>query len=385
MTERAVINDDYSQKTLRTLLEKRKVIVCVGSGGVGKTTTAAALAIGAARSGRRAAVLTIDPAKRLAQALGIEKMGNTPSKLDQDLTAPGTVHAMMLETGEAFDELIGQLVPDVTRRDRLLQNRLYQVLARHLGGTHEYMAVEKLYELSRSDDYDLVIVDTPPSVNALDFLDAPQRIASFFSDKIQRFFIRRHEESKKGILQRLKDRAGEMAVGILGKALGESFIEDVQDFATAFQGLFGAFRERGVAIEALLSDPGTAFLIVTGADPIRVREAHIFADTLAGMRIEPQAFVANRVHLEPDAVELPSADALAATLGDDAETVRAGLARAAEIRTALCARDAAGLSQMRARSDRVLVVPELDDEVGDRGAVEHLLRALGVQGGAKAS
>ncbi len=373
---------------LRQLLVDKKVIVCVGPGGVGKTTSAAALAIGAARQGRRCAVLTIDPARRLAQALGVEKMGNTPSKLTAELTEPGQVDAMMLETAEAFDDLVRRLVPDDERLERLLNNRLYQIIARHLGGTHEYMAVEKLFELTRSGDYDLVVLDTPPSVNALDFLDAPQRIASFFSDRIQKFFIRRSEEQKRGLFQRLRDRAGEMALTVLGKALGEAFIEDVQDFATAFQSLFGAFRERGEAIEKLLSDPGTAFIVVSGADPVRVAEALEFTNTLKKFGIKPQAFIANRVHVasggDHDGHDFTEDELLAALPEDyrhhlDTAALAAGLTRARQVRSSLFRRDREGLDNfMRAAgSERVLVVPELDEEVADRGAVEHLLGALG--------
>src|SRR5688572_29609146 len=243
-----------------------KLVVAVGSGGVGKTTTAAALAIAAARRGRKCAMLTIDPARRLAQALGIEKMGNDPRPLAEELVSPGKCDAMMLEAPEALDDLVARLVPDEQRRQRLYENRLYQVIARHLGGTHEYMAVERLYALMEDKRYDLVVLDTPPTVNALDFLDAPTRIAAFFSDRITRFFIKTRDEEKRGFVQRIRDRAGEVALGVLSKALGEGFVEELVDFATAFQGLFAAFQERGLAAEKILRDPKTSFLVVSGAD-----------------------------------------------------------------------------------------------------------------------
>lgn len=374
---------DKTGRLVRLLQEKR-VLVAVGSGGVGKTTTAAAVAVAAARLGRRVAVLTIDPAKRLAQALGLEKMGNEPRPLPADLVGPGSVDAMMLETGEAFDDLVSRLVPDIERRERLLSNRLYQVIARHLGGTHEYMAVERLFELSQSGAYDLIVVDTPPSVNALDFLDAPERIASFFSERITRFFVQRTDE-KKGIFQRLKDRAGDVALQLLGVALGETFIQDVQDFATAFQGLFTAFRERGLAVSALMSDPKTSFLVVTGADPVRVSEALDFARRLEGFGIRPDAFIANRVHLSAaDTVALFQASHLKKTdepaLADlDEGALISGLTRAQQIRASLARRDREGLLNLTraASAERLLVVPELDHEVDDRSAVEHLLSALG--------
>jgi len=370
------------------LLKEKRVLVAVGSGGVGKTTTAAAVAVCAARLGRRVAVLTIDPAKRLAQALGLERMGNEPRPLPADLVGPGSVDAMMLETGEAFDDLVSRLVPDAERRDRLLANRLYQVIARHLGGTHEYMAVERLFELSRSGAYDLIVVDTPPSVNALDFLDAPERIASFFSDKITRFFVQRSSDEKKGIFQKLKDRAGDVALQILGVALGEQFIHDVQDFATAFQGLFTAFRERGVAVSALMADPKTSFLVVTGADPVRVSEALDFAGRLSAFGVTPDAYIANRVHMSAadtvalfEAGHLKRTDHPALARVDEAVLVH-GLTRAQQIRASLARRDREGLLNLTraATPERLIVVPELDHEVDDRSAVEHLLRALGGPG-----
>lgn len=364
------------------ILREAKVVVAVGSGGVGKTTTSAAIAIAAARQGRRCAVLTIDPAKRLAQALGIEKMGNEPRALPSELVGPGSVDAMMLETAAAFDDLISRLVPEPARRDRLLENRLYQVIARHLGGTHEYMAVERLYSLTTEHDYDLVVLDTPPSVNALDFLDAPKRLESFFSDRITRFFVKRDNE-RKGFLQKLRDKAGDLAVALLGKAFGESFVEEVQDFATAFQGLFAAFRERGMLVARLLADPKTAFVVVSGPDPVRVAEAVEFSTALDKLGIKPQAFIVNRVHQNGgDAIAKISPALLHEALADealDAEALSDGLARAQQIRAALARRDRAGLLEMvkTAGKERLLVVPELDTEVGDRSAVEHVLSAFG--------
>ena len=161
---------------IKKLLLTSKLVVCVGSGGVGKTTTAASLAIAAARSGKKAAVLTIDPARRLAQALGVESMGNTPRPLTAELTSPGSVDAMMLEAGPAMDDFVLRLIPDAERRERLYQNRMYQVIARHLGGTHEYMAIERLFALVEEGGYDVVILVTPPTVYALELLVAPIRV-----------------------------------------------------------------------------------------------------------------------------------------------------------------------------------------------------------------
>ena len=329
-------------------------------------------------------MLTIDPARRLAQALGVTRLGNEPQALAAEVVGPGSVDAMMLEAPEALDQLIARLVPDPARRERLYANRLYQVIARHLGGTHEYMAVERLYSLVREHDYDLVVLDTPPTVNALDFLDAPTRIAAFFSDKITRFFLRKHDESR-GLIQRIRDRAGELAMQVLGKALGEDFIEELVDFATAFSGLFAAFQERGQVAEKLLRDADTAFIIVSGADPVRVAEAEELEKTLAKLDLEAKCFIANRVHLSGSAdaaAHITAADVASALSGFasqvDVEALADGLGRAQTIRSALARRDRAGLARLAELfgKQRLLVVPELDDEVGDRSAIDHLIDAL---------
>ena len=370
---------------LHNALLNANVIVTVGSGGVGKTTSAAAIAIAAARHGRRCAVLTIDPAKRLAQALGVEQLGNTPQHLPKDFVGPGSVDAMMLETASAFDDLIRKLENSPERQQRLLNNRLYLLIARHLGGTHEYMAVEKLFELVNERDYDLVVLDTPPSVNALDFLEAPQRITSFFSDRIQKYFVRRKKE-RFNLIEKMKNRAGEIALSILGKALGDVFIEDVQDFATAFQSLFASFRERGHAIQALFNASSTVFTIVSGPDPVRIAEALRFADTLEKHGIQPEAFIINRVHStrHEEAHQLTAEDlqAVSAKSGIDlamspADILRAS-ERAQETQEALCVRDQEGVRQMVRTIGRyrLLIVPELRNEVEDANALEHMVSSL---------
>jgi len=369
---------------VKKLITESKLVVCVGSGGVGKTTTAAALAIAAARSGRKAAVLTIDPAKRLAQALGVEAMGNIPRALTPELTAPGSVDAMMLEASAALDDFVQRLVPDAARRERLFQNRLYQVIARHLGGTHEYMAVERLHALVEESGYDVVILDTPPTMNALDFLDAPNRLAGFFSEKITRFFVKQGEEKKKGFIDKLRDRAGDLAMGVLGKALGEGFVEELADFSTAFQGLFVAIHDRAVAADKILRASTTSFLIVSAADPVRTAEAEAFLQTLDRLGIHPRAIVANRVHIDRGDVDV-DAGAVMEALGPAGLTAEAATAFEAiaagqrQLKT-VRQRDRRGLAHLErlVGKQRVMVVGELDQEVQDRAAVEHFLAVLGL-------
>jgi anion-transporting ArsA/GET3 family ATPase len=369
---------------VKKLITESKLVVCVGSGGVGKTTTAAALAIAAARSGRKAAVLTIDPAKRLAQALGVEAMGNIPRALTPELTAPGSVDAMMLEASAALDDFVQRLVPDAERRERLFQNRLYQVIARHLGGTHEYMAVERLHALVEESGYDVVILDTPPTVNALDFLDAPNRLAGFFSEKITRFFVKQGEEKKKGFIDKLRDRAGDLAMGVLGKALGEGFVEELADFSTAFQGLFVAIHDRAVAADKILRASTTSFLIVSAADPVRTAEAEAFLQTLDRLGIHPRAIIANRVHIDRGDIDV-DAGAVMEALGPAGLTAEAASAFEAiaagqrQLKT-VRQRDRRGLTHLErlVGKQRVMVVGELDQEVQDRAAVEHFLAVLGL-------
>ncbi len=374
-----------SAEHLKAILADSKLVVCTGSGGVGKTTTAAALAIAAARTGKRAAVLTIDPAKRLAQALGIEAMGNTPRPLTAELTAPGSVDAMMLEAGAALDDFVLRIVPDADRRERLFQNRLYQVMARHLGGTHEYMAVERLHALVEESGYDIVILDTPPTVNALDFLDAPNRLAGFFSEKVTRFFVRQQQEEKKGFIDKLRDRAGDLALSVLGKALGEGFVEELTDFASAFQGLFVAIHDRAVKANDILRAKSTSFLIISAADPVRTAEAEQFLKTLDRLGIHPRAIVANRVHEDRGAsgdLDLGTViEALGpAGVSSEAPVAFEAASQATRQLNGLRQRDKRGLAHLEKLigKQRVVIVSELDREVQDRAAVEHFLSTLGL-------
>jgi anion-transporting ArsA/GET3 family ATPase len=373
---------------IKKLLLTSKLVVCVGSGGVGKTTTAASLAIAAARSGKKAAVLTIDPARRLAQALGVETMGNTPRALTAELTSPGSVDAMMLEAGPAMDDFVLRLIPDAERRERLYQNRMYQVIARHLGGTHEYMAIERLFSLVEEGGYDVVILDTPPTVNALDFLDAPNRLAGFFSEKITRFFVKQTEDKKKGFIDRLRDRAGDLAMSVLGKALGEGFVEELSDFASAFQGLFVGIHDRAVAADRILRSSSTSFVIVSAADPVRTAEAEAFLHTLKRLEIHTQAIIANRVHLgsadgQPDTsvdVGAVAATMVAAGIPEQATVAFEALSAGQRQLNGVRARDRRGLAHLTRLlgAGRLMVVGELDEEVKDRAAVEHFLRGLGL-------
>ena len=375
---------------LKELIQTSQVLVVVGSGGVGKTTSAAGLALFAAREGKKVALLTIDPAKRLAQALGLDHLNNMPQPLDTGLTAPGQVAAMMLEPSETFDNLISQAVQTDALREKLLANRLYQLIARTLGGMQEYMAVEKLYDLVNQQKYDLIVIDTPPSVNALVFLDAPRRMYTFFSETIVRFFVKESENKRKGLLGKMKDKAGEIAINVLRKTLSDSFMDDLMEMATAFQSLFAAFRKRGEVVERILRAKETNFVIVTGPDPLRVSEAADYSHILRKLGVRPDLWIVNRVHESPqsDVRFTPSEvtswlEEFAGSRPDltasiDGPQLCLELNTAIELALDLKHRDDKGLSEIQKLLGKasLIKVEAFTDEVEDGQAVEQFIKAL---------
>ncbi|MFI1864256.1 ArsA family ATPase [Streptomyces jumonjinensis] len=275
-----------------------RIIVCCGSGGVGKTTTAAALGVRAAERGRRVVVLTIDPARRLAQSLGIDSLDNTPRRVagiaPDAAAAGGELHAMMLDMKRTFDEIV-EAHADPERARAILENPFYQSLSAGFAGTQEYMAMEKLGQLRARDEWDLIVVDTPPSRSALDFLDAPKRLGSFLDGKLIKLLV---------APARVGGRAGmkvlnigmSMMTGTLGKLLGSQLLRDVQTFVTAMDTMFGGFRTRADATYRLLQAPGTAFLVVAAPERDALREAAYFVERLAEERMPLAGLILNRVH-----------------------------------------------------------------------------------------
>ncbi len=280
---------------LRELIDGAPLVVCVGPGGVGKTTVSAVLALHAAATARRSLVLTIDPARRLADALSLPGLTNDPVEITgfRKMHPGGTLSALMLDATATFDHMIAMLVPDEKRRAGLLNNRFYQHLSRSLAGTLEYMAVERLHTLTRSGDYDTVVLDTPPTSNALDFLDAPDRLAIFFNERITRWFV----PSKRSAswTARLVDRAGARVMGVIGKIAGEDFAQETSGFFAAFSDLLGDFRLRGERVGKLLRDPRTVFVVITSPDMQRQDEAEEIDRRLTEAGCKAHAFVINRV------------------------------------------------------------------------------------------
>jgi anion-transporting ArsA/GET3 family ATPase len=302
---------------------RTRIIVCCGSGGVGKTTTAAALGLRAAERGRHVVVLTVDPARRLAQSMGLTSLDNTPRPVplpDGHHDAGGSLHAMMLDMKRTFDEIV-EAHSDPDRAAQILANPFYQSLSSSFAGTQEYMAMEKLGQLRRADEWDLIVVDTPPSRSALDFLDAPQRLSRFLDGRLIRLLTAPTRASSRAYLKVVNAGFG-MFTGVVTKVLGTQLLRDVQTFVAAFDTMFGGFRERAEDTYRLLQTPGTAFLVIATPEPDALREASYFVERLSEDRMPLAGLILNRVHPSPAARlsaarSLAAAEALQAAAGMD--------------------------------------------------------------------
>jgi anion-transporting ArsA/GET3 family ATPase len=274
---------------LGELVDRAEIVICCGSGGVGKTTTAAVLALQAARDGRRAVVVTIDPARRLADALGLTDIGNTPTTIDGDWD--GELSAVMLDTKSTFDAVVVRYAADDDQAQRILANRFYRNISGALSGTQEYMAMEKLYELQADAAFDLVVVDTPPTRHALDFLDAPKNLTRFLDHRLYRILTAPTRGAMRAV-----NRVATSFIRQVTKVVGAEVFDDAIAFFQAFEGMEDGFRERADAVLALLDDPRTAFVLVASPRRDTVEEARYFADRLAESSIPVAGLVVNRVH-----------------------------------------------------------------------------------------
>ncbi|HRG96476.1 MAG TPA: ArsA-related P-loop ATPase [Polyangiaceae bacterium] len=289
---------------LSELVRARRVLITVGAGGVGKTTTAAALAVAAAREGRRVLCLTIDPARRLAQSLGLEEMGAEAMEVDRALFSEvgvelsGTLTAAMLDTKRTFDDLVVKHSSTKEKADRLLNNKLYKYISASLAGTQEYMAMEKLVEVKADGRYDLIVLDTPPTANALDFLDAPERLVGMLDSAAMKWFSEAFESSGKFSLNILAKGASAVLKGI-SKITGGGLLEAMAEFIAEINELFGGFKERARHVERTLRSPDVAFILVTSPSPPSIREVLYFGDRLAEAAMPRGAFVVNRVRRAP--------------------------------------------------------------------------------------
>jgi len=278
--------------SLTSLLEQHSVIVCVGAGGVGKTTTAAALALEAAQRGRRVCVVTIDPARRLSDAMGFDPdraIGNEPQQID--VAATGELWAVMLDTSTTFDGLIRTYAPSEEQAQNILTNDFFRNIADSMSGAHEYMAMEKLYELHNDERFDLVVVDTPPTSNAIDFLEAPDRITQFLDHRLYKILV-----TPTGGLARVVNFAAQGFLRTVARIVSASVVDDAIEFFATFDGMEEGFRGRAVAVHDLLVADDTAFVLVTVPRNDTVDDAAAFIETLAEANIAVDAIVVNRVH-----------------------------------------------------------------------------------------
>ena len=364
---------------LEHIVRDAAIVVCCGSGGVGKTSTAAALAVRGAEVGRRTCVLTIDPARRLAQALGLDLLSNEPKPVSgKGLPAagPGSLDAMMLDMRRTFDELIERYARDQQQADRILANRFYQRVSSTLAGTQEYMAMEKLYELHESRRWELLVVDTPPTRSALDFLDAPDNLNELLDARMFRLLIAPAQRIGRGYLRGLNLATTAMA-RMVRRLTGSELLAEVGEFFAAFEGMYEGFRSRAQHVYDLLKDPGTQFVVVATPDAPALREAAYLAGRLASDRMPLGALVVNRVHRAGPVPEVPPEVVAKLAAGADDARLLADLLTQHQTLEALAAAEQRRVRELTASvpSLPTVQVPLLADDVHDLPG----LRRLGAQ------
>jgi anion-transporting ArsA/GET3 family ATPase len=377
------------KETLVELVMSRRVIVAVGAGGVGKTTTAAALGLAAAIRGRRVLCLTIDPARRLAEALGLERLSSEEQRIDParfasaSIEVRGSLSAMMLDTKRTFDELIVRHASSPERARRLLDNKLYRYVSTSLAGTQEYMAMEKLVAVQGDPRFDLIVLDTPPTTNALDFLDAPERLVEALDSSAMRWIVQAFETTGRAGVNLLARSASVVLKGI-ARITGAGFLEAMAEFLGELNDLFGGFKERARVVEAALRSPEVTFVLVTSPAPMSIQEVVYFSDRLEQASMPRGAFVVNRFHPPPPyAAEPPTeADAMR-TLGERGLRLEPGAAaRLVQAYTdavrwsALDAHHVQSLRQRAGGAVPIVRVPELTIDVRDLGTLAQLSEIL---------
>ena len=374
--------------TVDEIIGGKRICICAGSGGVGKTTTSAAIATGMAADGLKVCVLTIDPAKRLADSLGLRELTNEARKVDpallreQGIEMNGELWAMMLDAKATFDEVVRRNAPDEESRDRVLNNRIYNQISNALAGSQEYMAMEKLYELYEEGRFDLLVLDTPPSRNALDFLEAPRRLTQFIEGRSLRVFMK-----PSGIAARVAGRGASVALSVMKRLLGFDLLDELSEFFTAFSGMVDGFQERARKVSELLADPDTCFLVVCGPQGEPISEAVYFHGKLMEADLPFGGVIVNKVNV------LAGGDDGAPGPGDtEAERhLRQELAAGLDD-DRLAAKIADNLSDYRALAERddsnirgladametacIIRVPYLDEDVHDLAGLAQINRHL---------
>lgn len=360
---------------LRRLLDTRRVLLCAGCGGVGKTTTCAALGLAAARRGRRVLCHTIDPARRLAESLGLESVSGEAQQVSQEVFAragievTGSLTMMMLDTKSTFDSLIASLAATPEKRDRIMNNVLYKYISTKLAGTQEYMAMEKLYAVKDDPNYDLILLDTPPTSHALDFFDAPERLVGAIDSPAVRWFLEAFQQSGHLSFNLLQRTAASIMRGI-GRITGAGFLEQVATFMGEINELFGGWKQRAERVSSALRGGDVGYILVTTPDPMSLREVAFFADRLRQQGVLPSAFVVNRVHHKTD-WDPNESDVSAALSANQLELGAGGAARivaAARDEQQLADLDSMHLSALDDRSGHgvtVVKVPDFPRDIHD--------------------
>ncbi len=344
------------------VLETAKIVVCCGSGGVGKTTTAAALALRAAERGRRTVVLTIDPARRLAQSMGLTELDNIPRAVKGvQVTGSGSLDAMMLDMKRTFDEIV-ETHAEPGKAQQIFDNPFYQALSSSFAGTQEYMAMEKLGQLRALGTYDLIVVDTPPTRSALDFLDAPERMTTFLDGRLVKVLLAPAKAGGKAYLK-VVTVGFNVFTSAITRIIGASVLQDLSQFIAALETMFGGFRERAQATYDLLKDPGTAFVVVATPERDALREASYFVERLATEQMPLAGLVVNRVH-HSAAAGLTAQKSLAAAEELDPTSLTAGVLRLHAERLALSQREARLQERFTSAHPSVAVV-EVAAQPGD--------------------
>jgi anion-transporting ArsA/GET3 family ATPase len=362
---------------LATLVREKKVIVCCGAGGVGKTTTSAALALAGAKQGRRVLVLTIDPARRLAQAMGIHESMREPMAVPRERlleagVEEGSLDAWMLNPDVVFDSLVRRMATSEEQAERILESRLFRHLSELVAGMQEYTAAEALFELSSSGRYDLVVLDTPPSRNALDFLEAPGKLARFLDEKILNLFL---PAKQKGLFR----KASQLIGTIFTKVFGAEFFSEIQEFLSAFGGMFGPMRLHAEGVRSLLSSDEAAFVLVASPDQAALGDARYFRDRILSMGLPFAGFVLNRSWVRTDGFVDP--DTLAVPLGSPA-AAKAGLTKLvalAKVEHARVLRDRALLRQLASEvpaSAFAVAAPYLGEAIEDLKGLAAFARGI---------
>jgi anion-transporting ArsA/GET3 family ATPase len=368
-------------------LTGRRIVVVAGAGGVGKTTVSAALALGLASGGARVAVVTIDPARRLASALGIAHLGDIPHRVDParvsaaGVPMAGTLDALQLDPRATFDRLVAREAPDDAARERILGNRIYRHLSGAVAGAQEFMAVERLHELVESGDYDVVVLDTPPARNALDFLDAPERMTRFIEGRGLRLLLGPRAGAGR-VGWRALQAGGQMIMSVVERLTGAQLLTDISEFLQSFDGMYQGFSVRAAAVRAMLTSESTRFVVVTGPRPEPAGEAIVLWRRLHEDHYPLGAVVVNRVHPDPGGggeAPMGLGDLLRAAGAADPE----GLAsRAADALASARARAEADRHEIRslmgALGDPPLsTIPALDDDPVEVEGLARVMREMG--------